>query len=205
MTVSKKVIRMDRQQKGQASEVLARAFHLDPIYRRIFHDVDGRSRYLPKLFSTVIGYTLAYGHVYTTRPVEGVACWLSPGNAEVTLWRMIRTGMEFQRTFYRFPSDARQQLLNALAHMHETHRHLMKGPHWYLWALGVAPEYQGRGLGGQLIRPVLRQSERDGIPCYLETQNEKSVDFYRKWGFKLKSLGVIPDLDIKVWSMTRSP
>ena len=38
--------------------------------------------------------------------------------------------------------------------------------HWYLGLLGVAPEYQGRGLGGALLGDFLARVDRDQAPAY---------------------------------------
>ena len=202
-------IRLAAYQKNRASEVLVRAFDSDPVYRQIVPDSDERSRSLRSLFRAVIGYALQYGRVHTTPSMEGIVCWLTPGNTEVTFWRMLRTGLEFQRAMRQIRKDARHQLLDTLAYMDEIHKRLMAGPlmgsHWYLWALGVEPANQGRGIGGKLIKPVLIQADRDRTPCYLETQTERNVAFFQKWGFEIRSDEVVPGQELRLWSMVREP
>lgn len=209
MTEPTEPIHLVTSQKDRASDVLARAFLDDPLYLHILPENDERSQSLRRLFGAVVGYTLRYGQVYTTPLVEGAACWLSPGNTRVTFWRMLRVGLEFQRAVGRMRADARRQLLDALAFTDEIHKRLMAGPdmgsHWYLWALGVSPASQGRGIGGKLIRPVLARSDRGRAPCYLETLNERSVAFYQRWGFEVRSVEVVPEIEVKVWSMIREP
>jgi len=196
-------------QKDRTSEVLTSAFLDDPLYLQIFPDVDERSRSLRRLFGAVVGYALKYGQVHITPSLEGAICWLSPGNTKVTFWRMLRAGLAFQRTVASLRGDARRQLLDALAYTDEIHNRLMAGPkmdaHWYLWALGVTPASQGRGIGGMLLRPVLARSDRAGDPCYLETLNERNVAFYRRWGFEVRNEEVVPGVEVKVWSMIREP
>jgi ribosomal protein S18 acetylase RimI-like enzyme len=100
-------------------------------------------------------------------------------------------------------------LLDALAYSDEIHKRLLAGPemdsHWYLWALGVSPASQGRGIGGKLLRPVLSRSDRAGVLCYLETVNERNVAFYQRWGFEVRNEEVVPGVEVKVWSMIREP
>ena len=205
MTESIEAVRLVASQKDRATEVLARAFQDDPAYEHVFPDSHERSRSLRLLCGAVVGYSLKYGTVHTTPAVRGAACWLSPGNTEVTFWRMLRTGMEFQRAVARFRQEARHQLLDALAYKHQIHKRLMTRPHWYLWALGVAPTVQGQGIGGKLIQPVLAWSDREGAPCYLETQTERNVPFYQRWGFEVLSEAVVPGQALCVWSMLREP
>jgi len=202
-------IRLMPNKKIRASDVLARAFHEDALYRHIFPESDERAQVLRRLFGAVIGYSLKYGLVHTTASVEGAGCWLSPGNTKVTFWRMLRTGMAFQRAVARLGADDRRQLLKVLAFSDEIHNRLMTGPdletHWYLWALGVAPSSHGQGIGGKLIQPVLSLSDDSGARCYLETFNERNLTFYERWGFVVKAEEALPGMKLIVWSLVREP
>ncbi|MGD2041509.1 MAG: GNAT family N-acetyltransferase, partial [Anaerolineae bacterium] len=143
--------------------------------------------------------------VHTTPAVEGAACWLSPGNTEITLWRILRTGLGLQRAVASFKPQARKEFLAVLAYMDKIHKREAPGPHWYLWALGVEPGHQGQGIGSRLIQPVLARADKDGVPCYLETQTEGNVAFYQKQGFEVVSDGWVPEQEIRVWTMLREP
>lgn len=55
---------------------------------------------------------------------------------------------------------------------------------WYLSIIGILPEYQGQGLGGKLITPILEKTDRMGIPTYLETFTPRNMSFYRRLGYK---------------------
>ena len=203
MTESKAPIRLVASQKAQASQMLARAFLVDPVYMALFpHEVE-RERALQRLFGAVVGYGLVYGLVHTTPEVGGAAAWLSPGNTEVTTWRILRTGLGLQRAVARFNPQARQEFLAALAYMDEIHKQKVPGTHWYLWALGVEPGCQGKGIGSRLIQPVLTQADKGEVPCYLETQTESNVTFYQKRGFEVVSDGVVPGLEVRMWTMLR--
>lgn len=203
MTDSKQALRMAKSQKTQAAEVLSRAFMADPVYTAIFPDRDERERALGRLFGAVVGYSLVYGLVHTTPAVEGAACWLAPGNTELSLWRILRTGFGLQRAVASFNAQARREFLAVLAYTDELHKSQAPGPHWYLWAVGVDPERQGQGIGSRLIQPVLTQADQQGVPCYLETQIASNVAFYQKRGFEIVSEGVVPDQEIRIWTMLR--
>ncbi len=202
-------IRLAASGKNRAAEILTAAFLEDPLYQHLFPDTAERSSSLRRLFGAVVGYTLKYGIVHTTSSVDGVACWLTPGNTKITFWRMLRTGLEFQRAVSRLRADARSQMLEAMAYMDEIHNQLMAGPdrgsHWYLWALGVSPPSQGQGLGAKLIQPVLTRSDLSNYFCYLETLNERNVVFYQRWGFDVSNETIVPGVELRVWSMIREP
>ncbi len=203
MTELEGVIPLLPSQKAQAAQVLGKAFLTDPAYTAIFPDGEERAQALPSLFGAVVGYSLVYGEVHTTPEVEGVACWLSPGKTQVTLWRNLRTGLGLYRAVGRFNPQARRGFLAVLDYLDGLHKRATPGPHWYLWAVGVEPGRQGRGIGSRLIEPVLNRADEGGLPCYLETQTERNVRFYLKRGFEVVSDSVVTDQGIRIWTMLR--
>ena len=202
---SGEAVRLVVSQMDRAVETLTRAFQADPAYTYLFPDAARRSRSLRALWQGVATYCLTYGEVYTTLEVRGVACWLPPGNTEVTLWRQLRTRMALPRAVMAFEAAERRRFLAALNHMEHIRRRIMPGPHWYLWALGVHPSHQGQGIGGRLIEPVLARSGAERTPCYLEALTEPNVAFYRERGFEVAHDSEVPRLELRVWAMVRKP
>jgi GNAT superfamily N-acetyltransferase len=198
-------VRLVDCQRNQAAEVLVKAFQTDPAYTQLFPAPDERARSLRGLWRGVIGYCLVYGEVYTTPAVSGAACWLSPGNTKVTLWRTLRTGFLLPRAVMRFDRQARRRFMDVLAYMDGIHERLMSQPHWYLWALGVEPVHQGQGVGSALITPVLARADAARVPCYLETLDERNVPFYEKRGFAVAHEADGPGQGLRVWIMVREP
>jgi len=92
-----------------------------------------------------------------------------------------------------------------LAYLDREHKRLMTRPHWYLWAIGVEPAHQRQGIGGQLLQPVLAQADEEQVPCYLETQVESNLSFYRKWGFVVVGEGRVLEQSLPMWMMVREP
>src|SRR5579885_2459561 len=77
----------------QAAEVMARAFHSDPLWRYLLPDDARRAALLLSSFRLFVRYTLRYGVGYTTTSVAGAACWLPPGNTTPTAGRMLRVAI----------------------------------------------------------------------------------------------------------------
>lgn len=77
--------------------------------------------------------------------------------------------------------------------------------HWYLFILGVDPEWQGKGVGGRLLAPVLQEADQEGLPCYLKTVNEQNLVFYERQGFTVVDRGAVPKDGPRVWAMLRRP
>ena len=74
-------------------------------------------------------------------------------------------------------------------------------PHWYLATVGVAPSAQGRGVGRALVAALLERADRDGRPCYLESDRPENVPFYEAAGFRVER--EIRVLGVRVWLMRR--
>ena len=54
---------------------------------------------------------------------------------------------------------------------------------WYLSILGVAPGWQGKGLGARLLQPTLLEADAAGATCFLETFSTRNHAFYARLGF----------------------
>ncbi len=203
MILPDNVIPIASQHRNRASEVLTRAFQPDPLYIYAFPDPDRRLRMLAILWRALVKYTLLYGDGYTTSDVRGVACWLRPGDMDMTAWRTLRSGLWIMPL--RAAREERRRFFGMLTHLDRVHKKTVTYRHWYLLALGVDPDHQGRGVGGRLIAPVLERADEDRLPCYLETQTERNVRFYRKHGFDVATEGDVPGHGVRLWTMLRKP
>lgn len=197
----KDVICFAPSQVKQASSVLCHAFYQDPLVRYMLPDEARRMQILPLFYRIVLRYALRYGEIYTTPEVEGVACWLTPGNTTVSTWRLLRVAPTAPFSF-RLSEQQRNTIYSR--YTDGIHERTMSQPHWYLWGLGVEPSRQHQGLGSLLIQPILARADRDGLPCYLETTNEVNVPFYQKHGFSVVGDGVVPGTTLRVWEMRRA-
>jgi hypothetical protein len=54
-----------------------------------------------------------------------------------------------------------------------------------------------------LIKPGLARADSDGLPCYLETFQERHLAFYEEHGFQIAGAGCIPD-GPNFWTMIRT-
>jgi GNAT superfamily N-acetyltransferase len=93
----------------------------------------------------------------------------------------------------------------VMNHLEALHHRDMPIDHWYLFGMGVDPTRQGQGIGGQLLQPILRKADATGVPCYLETQKERNVPFYRRHGFEVTVETDIPGGGPHFWIMQRHP
>lgn len=84
--------------------------------------------------------------------------------------------------------------------------HHLRAPHHFLAILGVEPAAQGRGYSSRLLRALGERADADGLPCYLETDQEKNVRIYERHGFRVTSEHVLTELGgVRFWLMQRPP
>jgi GNAT superfamily N-acetyltransferase len=71
--------------------------------------------------------------------------------------------------------------------------------------MGVLPVAQGTGVGRQLMRHTFEQSDRAGLPCYLETFSENSVQVHESQLYSVRKAIEIPETPLTVYAMVRPP
>ena len=163
--------------------VMARAFHDDPPFIWVLPDSATRLRRERRLFVTVTrGEVLADGGVDVVlagTELAGAAIWRPPGRwgAAAGVGEQLRMLAGLLRAFGR-RIGAAAALSQALARAHP------REPHWYLFAIGVDPAWQGSGLASALLRSRLDQCDRAGLPAYLEASKPTSVPLYQHFGFE---------------------
>jgi len=63
--------------------------------------------------------------------------------------------------------------------------------HWHLGPIGVLPSHQGSGIGSLLMERFCREVDACSAKAYLETEGDKNVRFYKKFGFEIISKSII--------------
>ncbi len=195
--------KLQKEDIPNAVSVLVDAFQHDPIWNKIFEHVSWSDPKLSAFFETPIRYCLHYGEVYaTSKNLEGIAAWL-PGNlAEMSFWRLIRSGAI--RSGMKIGFQLGKKMKPVYRPLEEDRSRNMKGRSFiYLQIIGVATAHQRKGFGTKLLEAIIEQSERIGIPLYLETETEINVAIYEKFGFKLIKRIVLPEIKLPMWEMVR--
>jgi GNAT superfamily N-acetyltransferase len=191
--------------RNAATDVLVRAFADDVLYSWVCPDRGDRLRALRQHFRASVRYCLARGEAYTTPDLSGVALWLPPRNVALDVLAFFRSGCGLLWSKLALDPGSRRRMLAMVRHDTAIARRVVREPYWYLALLGVVPEMQGRGVGGELLAPRLRACDRDGLPCYLETEAPRNIRFYERRGFRVVHEDALPGGGPTMWAMLREP
>ncbi len=190
-------------QIDQGIDVLASSFQQDPLMEFLYPDIT-RNAYSPaRFYQATIRMGLQYGEVQTTPAMDGLAVWISPGNTDFGFGQLIRTGFLSAVLFAGLRTMGR--FIKMANYAEKANKPILERPHWHLMMIGVEPSQQGRGLGGQLMRPMLARADAENMPCMLESGNERNLTFYERYGFDIAAHNVIPDGGPQYWLMVREP
>ena len=169
------VRRATGQDLRRIARTASRAFADDPVLRWFFPDDVEYERDHQLFFGNVARRWLATDSLWCTDDVVALAGWVPPGRPDVEPegvvdqehpeWRLSRFAALGEAMSSNTPPE----------------------PHWYLNMLATHPDWQRQGLGGQLMAAVFETADAEGLPCYLETETEVNVAYYRHHGFDVRT------------------
>ena len=184
--------------------MLANAFRGYPFFEYCLGDADNYDRRAPKMFASFVRWTMLYGQVWTTNDLTAVALRRPPGTRSIGFWNALRSGLA--SSFLRMDNATSLRFRRATPIVEETHKRIMGDrPHWHCWMMGVLPAHQGTGVGRQLMRYTFEQSDRAGLPCYLETFSENSVRVHESQRYTVRDAIRIPGTPLTLYAMVRPP
>jgi len=196
------LLRLTLKERDAGAAVLGRAFAEYELLRYYFPDETERRAATDTFCFIALSVCLKYGEVYaSSEKLEGVAAWLPPGKSPFGVRQVIRSVP--LSVLFRFGRQGAGRLRAYGRFIDNLHRKLVRYPHWYLQIIGVGPEYQGKGFSSRLLRPVLERIDRERMPCYLETNADKNVAIYRRFGFEVVSEDKLPGTEVTSFAMLR--
>jgi hypothetical protein len=183
--------------------MLSRSFQNEPNFVYIMPDEQARRTILRWFFQMVaIPASRVFGEIFTTNQIDGASLWIRGGSG-LTFERLIRNAIP--RMPLKLDQASLRRWINLSARVEKARHRLVRGPHWYLLALGVETSIDRFTLSGLLTGSVLSRADSDRIPCYVEIFDERDLSFYENLGFRVEGAGNIPQGGPSFWAMIRAP
>lgn len=188
------------------AQTLYSALENDPFYitllNHIISEVEKR-----KALIKYMDYSMAeaeqYGYLYL--PGEhnhGASIWSKPLDAATEQLKQ-----QQKKTFLKdeLGEDSLAIYLEITGFMASKAEELIAPDAWYLSIVGLKPEFQGKGLGGGLIKPILNQTDQQNLTTYLETFTPANISFYKRIGYETTASFIEPVTNAEYWIMSRKP
>ena len=189
------------------SEALYDALTDDAFYFAMENSVSGgparRREAMLRYYDYSMREARKYGKLH--RPngdALGVSIWSRPVNGEMSK-QIANEKKAFLREQMGDASLAKYAQITGF--MAEHTATVVPPDSWYLSIVGISPPFQGQGLGGTLIQPILDRTDELGRHTYLETFTPRNMRFYRRLGFKESGAFDEPGTSARYWAMIREP
>ncbi len=187
-----------------ATRMLTQTFQDEPLWVHFIPDESTRREKVHYLLEFVLRYGIKYGQVYATSPdMESILAWLPPDKAKMTLWGQIQCGAI--PLAFRMGLELSLRQIKSSDLMSAAHKRLAPQRHTYLLIVGTVPRLQGQGYASRLFRPLFDRLDREGMPCFLETQRDENIAIYQHYGFQVLEEMTFPGSQIKNIPMLRPP
>ena len=185
-------------QARAAAGAIARGFQDDEIWTWLIPGERTRARVEKRSYRWMTRQIfMPRGAAWMTETGTGASLWFPPGTKELSIRERLAEGLPFLPE--GLLSVGKATRLNELVKASWPTE-----PHWYLSVLSVEPASQGMGHGSALIAPGLEQADSQGVGVWLETQTEKNLPFYGRFGFEEVSRAEV-EPGIPLWMMWRPP
>jgi hypothetical protein len=173
------MIKASRNHKSRVIEILTKSFEDNQSVNYIVKQDSKRAERIKALMDYSFEVCFMFGEVYLSDDQKGCALILYPDQKSFSIKSTL---MDVQL------------LLNAIgltrvgkAMSRETaiKSNYPKDPIYYLWFLGVINSDQNKGIGSQLLKEIIIDSQKQHKPIYLETSTIKNIPWYKKFGFSI--------------------
>lgn len=185
--------------RDRAVAALAQAFYDDPLFNWFLRDDAKRLGQIERLFG-LWGRRIWFdqGLSYSTGSVAGAALWMAPDRWHLSVRQQLPLLPPMLRDAGPRAFGRVMRMLNKMESQHPSQAH------YYLPIIGVAPAWQGKGLGTALLAPVLGRCDSERMPAYLEASSPRSRACYERSGFVATDELSVSDSP-PVWPMWREP
>ena len=184
--------RVTKEDQPRLEQLLSVCFAKDPLYCKLIPDEDTRKRLMPELFHCDMEEMLATCEIFADSPqIRGILV-VSDESEPYDFFQYVMAELHAVlktdeylikedpslKTFWNFLLG--KDYLNSrwTDQLHQKER-------LHIIYLAVDPAVQHHGISAVLLGEAIRYAQEHRLMISLETHNEKNVDFYNHFGFKL--------------------
>lgn len=189
---SQNLYRVQKEDLPKLQELLTECFAEDPLYLSLIPDEDTRKRLLPELFECDLTEFFETCEIYADSPdIKGILVisdctesmnpiqyFLTEARASLKTDEYLVKEDPSLKTLWNFILG-RDYLNSAWTdQLHQQDR-------LHIIYLAVRPSMQHHGVSAVLMDEAIRYANEHKMMISLETHNEKNIDLYKHFGFKV--------------------
>lgn len=173
------MIKASRNHKSRVIEILTKSFEDNQSVNYIVKQDSKRSERIKALMDYSFEVCFMFGEVYLSDDQKGCALVLYPDQKSLSIKSAL---MDVQLLLNAIGLT---RVGKAMSRESSIKSNYPKDPIYYLWFLGVINSDQNKGIGSQLLKEIIIDSQRQHKPIYLETSTIKNIPWYKKFGFSI--------------------
>jgi ribosomal protein S18 acetylase RimI-like enzyme len=192
-----RVIKATTKDASLVSQIISEAFSNDPVMQWW----NPHSRELAQYIFGMTARFLFVKHkeTYLTSDGAGAALCLPP-NVNSDSLSLLPKVLIGGYAMFKTGAEGIKKLLAMGKYFNDHHP---VEPHFYIHALGVRHNQNGRGIGTTLLRAIIERCDREGLLAYLENSNIRNLPLYQCVGFRVDTEGQLPFDGPRIWFMVR--
>jgi GNAT superfamily N-acetyltransferase len=169
----------DYKDKNLVIDILTKSFDTNQSVNYIAKQDGKRVKRISALMDYSFEVCYMFGDVFLSDDRKACALILYPDKKKTTLKSIL---LDIKLIFSCIGVE---NIKKALARESKIKQLQPKELMYYLWFIGVDPEYQNEGIGSILLDEVIKDSKYKQRPIYLETSTLKNLPWYKKYGFQI--------------------
>ena len=162
------------------AQVLAESFADDPSFNLVFPQTPDRSSAIRAFFEPFVADASKRGKIIMAPNSQGVCIWY-PAEVEIFDKQFEQMVVEIIEILAKVAGTETAQFWQYL--IEQVGRHEPQQHHCEVFFLGLKPSARGKGIGQDLLKPVLNYADENQVPCYLVSSNTRNISFYERHGF----------------------
>lgn len=165
--------------KNKVVEILTNSFTDNKSINYIIPNDNNRIRRIRELMAYSFDMCMLSGKVCLADDDKGCALISYPERKKMSLYVVF---LEIKLILF---SIGIKNISKALKREKIISSHYPKAPIYYLWFIGVHPEFQNKGVGQKLLEEVVADASSMNRPVFLETSTLKNIPWYQKFGLSI--------------------
>lgn len=165
----------------KVARILAESFIDDPSFKFTYGENVNKIQALDAFFKLLVEDVMQRGEIVVAPEDQGVCIWY-PESVEIFNKQFEQILVDVASTVYHFAGEESGKRFEHL--IHKMGEKEPEKTHCEVFFIGLKPEARGKGIGKNLIKPVLNYADTKQVGCYLVSSSSRNISFYERHGFQ---------------------